>query len=173
MEWNIYVISDETSAIILTLVLLQERCFYSLYLSWFSLYLVFCSSNMICLDVDILVFILLGIIYYYLASWICGLVSAKSFRKFFAIITSVFLLFSLFYFWYSNYDMLQLLKSFHSSCRFCFFPHLLFFLFVFQCGKFIFTSSHSLIFFFPLGHVQLIDKLIKGILYFYYNIFYF
>lgn len=109
----------------------------------FLISFVFCSSNMICLDVDILIFILLSIICDYLASWICGLVSVIILENSSPLLLQYFFFSLSLTFGILIMHMLQLLKLFHSSCRFCFFPHLLFLPFVFQCGKFIFTSSHS------------------------------
>ena len=137
------VISDEKSAINLTLVPLQERCFYSLVsFMIFSVSLVFCNSNIICLDVDSLVFILLGVIRGYPASWICGLVSVINFENSQPLLLRYFFCSLSFAFGVLIMHMLQLLKLFHSSCRFCFFFLPLFFLFVFQCGKFLLTYLH-------------------------------
>ena len=67
----------------------------------FSLSLVFCSLNMICLVVVFMVFILLGVLWF---SWICRLVSVVNFGKFLALTTSNYLFCSvLAFFSYLNY----------------------------------------------------------------------
>ena len=123
LQWNFEFLFDSYATAVISknnCVHVSQVAYESFKIS--SLSLVFCSLNMICLRVVILVFTQVGVLW---ASWICGLVSVISFAKFSTIIIlNISAPFFFFFFCPSgilNLHMLQLLKLPQSSSMFCFF----------------------------------------------------
>lgn len=115
---------------------------------------------MICLAVDFLLFIMLGVLE---AAWIHGLISPINFGKFSAIIMS-----NSFSLYLSEFSLTCvtpfLVVSRLLVCLFNFLFILFFFSFAFQFGKFYWHIFKRTDFFF--GHVQATDESIKSIFHF-------
>lgn len=115
-----------------------------------ALCLAFDILIMMCLFVDLLAFIFLGL---YWDSWICRVLFYNKVWKFSANISLFFSVsFSLLYLWYSHYSYVGMLSGIHISLKFCFFSFffLCFSLYDFYWSIFKFTNSSPQMYFWDL-----------------------